>query len=230
MIDLSSFEYNSEYPTLFSFCLTIAVAFVLGSLLAFTYERTSREISRPIHFLQSIVLITIVSATIIQAIGDSVARGLGMIGTLSIIRFRSSIKDTRNLTFMFAAIAIGVSCGVLGFLIGTIGTIGFSITAFILRYSSFSRRDLITRIKLEQIESPINTTAVDTVLRSLCDKSRLVKRQANLNADQIMIYNYWYELRLKRKVPLQQLFIDLNNTEGVKVLKTEQEQDNYNNI
>ncbi len=115
MFDISSIQYNSENPTLIAITFTVLCALLLGVLISFTYEKTSRTVTRPDHFLQAMVLITVVAATIIQAIGDSVARGLGMLGALSIIRFRTTVRDPRNIVFIFASIAAGIACGVFGF-------------------------------------------------------------------------------------------------------------------
>ena len=76
---------------------------------------------------------------VMQAIGDSLARGLGMLGALAIIRFRTTLKNPRNIVFMFAAIATGIACGISGFVIAFIGTISFCFVAVILRFTSFSQ-------------------------------------------------------------------------------------------
>ncbi len=229
MFDPLSLEYNTEFPNLFTFAITMVSAMVLGILLAFTYERTSREISRPIHFLQAMILITIVSATVIQAIGDSVARGLGMIGTLSIIRFRSSIKDTRNLVFMFGAIAIGVACGVFGFLIAIVGTVAFCITAFLLHFSSFSQRAMVGKIKVEYLDTQWKGKEVERAIKKLCSRIRLTKKQA-VTGKEALKFQGTYELKLKRGIELSQLLEHIHRQPGIKVLKLEQESDNYNNI
>jgi len=106
MFDISALQYNSENPALIAIVFTVLCSLVLGVLIAFTYEKTNRTIDSPNHFLQAMVLITIVAATIMQAIGDSVARGLGMLGALSIIRFRTTVRNPRNIVFMFSAVAV----------------------------------------------------------------------------------------------------------------------------
>ncbi|MEM6349012.1 MAG: DUF4956 domain-containing protein, partial [Bacteroidota bacterium] len=69
MFDISFLQYNSESPTLIAIVFTVLCSLMLGGILAFTYEKTSRGVDRPYHFLQAMVLITIVAATIMQAIG-----------------------------------------------------------------------------------------------------------------------------------------------------------------
>jgi len=75
MFDISSLQYNSENPTLMAVGFTVVCALLLGLLIAFTYEKTSKYVNRPDHFLQALVLVTIVAATIIQGIGQVLPAG-----------------------------------------------------------------------------------------------------------------------------------------------------------
>ncbi len=70
-------------------------AFVLSSLIAFTYDKTSRDVATPSDYIQSLVLIAIVAAMIMLAIGNSLARGSGMLGALAIIRFKTTLKNSQ---------------------------------------------------------------------------------------------------------------------------------------
>ncbi|MEZ4990309.1 MAG: DUF4956 domain-containing protein [Saprospiraceae bacterium] len=128
-------QSNTENPTFLSITITVLCAFFLASLIVVTYEWTSRSVQRPLYFLQSMALIAIVAATVMQAIGDSLARGLGMLGALAIIRFRTRISNPRNMAFMFAALACGIACGVFGFTIAIVGTVAFCLVAVLLHYS-----------------------------------------------------------------------------------------------
>ena len=187
MFDLSSLQYNSAYPGLFSIIITVLSSIVLGVVLAFTYDKTSRNVERPDHFIQAIILVTIVAATIIQAIGDSVARGLGMIGALSIIRFRTTIRNPRNIVFMFSAIAIGIATGVFGILIAVIGTLGFSLTAFLLYWSSFSsEKDFFGKLRVELDTSLVNISEVEGVMKQHCKKFMLKRHQVEIKKEKLL--------------------------------------------
>lgn len=139
MLDYLSLEASTEFPAFFTIFYTVLLAFILSSVVAYTHLKTSREIVASVEFLQSLILVSIVSATVMQAIGDSLARGLGMLGALAIIRYRTTLKTPRNMVFTFAALAAGIACGVYAFVIALTGTIGFCIVAFTLRWSPLSR-------------------------------------------------------------------------------------------
>ena len=95
--------------------LCLLVAFVLGKIIAITYQRTYQGLSYSRSFVQSLVLGAVVSTILMLAIGDNLARGLGILGTMALVRFRTNVRDTRDMIFVFAALAIGVSSGVRAF-------------------------------------------------------------------------------------------------------------------
>ena len=138
MLEFLVSQNSSENPSFLSILLAVLSAFFLSSLIVITYELTTRDRSSNDNFLQSLALISIVAATVMQAIGDSLARGLGMLGALAIIRFRTRLDNPRNMTFIFASLAVGISCGVYGFTIAFVGTIIFCLAAVLLRFTRFS--------------------------------------------------------------------------------------------
>ena len=154
MFDLDLLRYNPDTPSFYVMLITALFAFFLSSIIAITYEYTTKSIYRKAHFLQALTLIGIAAATIMQAIGESVAIGLGIIGALSIIRFRTVLDDPRNITFMFASLAAGIACGVLGFVIALTGTLVFCTGAIILRFSPMSNDiELIGELRIQVLKS-----------------------------------------------------------------------------
>ena len=115
---------------------------MLSSALAFVYQKTFRGLSYSRNFVQSIVLISIISTVVIQSVGDSLARGFGIMAAMAIIRFRTNFKDPRDTLFVFASLAAGIACGSYTFQIAIVGTLGFSLAAIILYHSPLGRPSL----------------------------------------------------------------------------------------
>ena len=115
---LQSTNGNTSWLTVI---MTVLIAFILSSIIVITYDFTTKGVKKSVNFLQSLALISIVASTVMQAIGDSVGLGLGMIGVFSIIRFRTALDNPRNMVFMFASLAVGISCGVYGYAIAVAG-------------------------------------------------------------------------------------------------------------
>ena len=110
-----------------------------------------------------------VAPTILQAIGESVAIGLGIIGALSIIRFRTSLSDPRNITFMFASLGAGIACGVMGFTIALTGTAVFCLAAFVLRFSPLRDNDeLVGTLRVRGARGEAMQPAVERELDRFC--------------------------------------------------------------
>jgi hypothetical protein len=88
------------------------VALICGLLLSIIYRATYRGPSYSVTFVNSLVLLTIISSIVIMVIGNNIARAFGLVGAMSIIRFRTAIRDTMDLVYIFLSLAIGMACGV----------------------------------------------------------------------------------------------------------------------
>ena len=236
MVDIELLNYDPNTPSFYVILITALFAFFLSSIIAITYELTTKSIYRKAHFLQSLALIGVVAATVLQAIGDSVARGLGILGALSIIRFRTVLDDPRNITFMFASLAAGIACGVLGFTIALTGTIVFCIGALILSWSPLSNaNELIGELKLHVPKSDNVQNEIERLLKPLCNNFELdqlrflnPKKIEKLTNQGIPIreeisrenlQEFTYLIRLKEKSTLSQLTESMNQIEGLEDLR-----------
>ncbi len=199
MIDLSLFQTNVANPTFISTAYAMLLAFVLGCLLAFTYEKTTAEIRLSHHFLQALILGAIVAATVMHAIGDSLARGLGMLGALAIIRFRTSIINPRNIIFMFASLATGIACGVYGFNAAFAGILAFCGAAFVLRYSPFGRTQQLGSVRFKRDRhDPFGEEDVEAILQRFCKRFELRQLQLSVEAfTERELFRYEYVTVLK---------------------------------
>lgn len=200
MVDFFSIQNSTENPTLLLIIYTVLFSFLLSSLIAFTYEKTSRDVARPLYFIQALVLLAIVTATVMQAIGDSVARGLGMLGALSVIRFRTTLRNPRNIVFMFSSLAVGIACGVYGFLIAIVGTVGFCFTAFVLRFTPFSQKNnLVGNLRFEMPEDEKRLKDIRNILKKYAERFTLKRYKTFNNLEKEDIIEYEYRLKLKQE-------------------------------
>ncbi len=126
-----------EYPQLINITYSFLWAFLLASIIAITHKLTFTGDYYPKNFFQSLVLGAVVTTLVMMAIGDSLARGLGVFGAMAIIRFRTRIDDPRDVLFLFAALSTGLAIGVYGFTISFVGSILFCAVAALLHFSPF---------------------------------------------------------------------------------------------
>ncbi|MCZ6674726.1 MAG: DUF4956 domain-containing protein [Verrucomicrobia bacterium] len=117
---------------------SLALSLLLGSVLAAVYRWTHTGFSFSRSFVQTQVLACIVATIMIIAIGNNLARGLGILGALAIIRFRTPIRDPRDIIFLFASLAIGISSGSGIYTVAILGTLFFAATVLVLNWSPSS--------------------------------------------------------------------------------------------
>lgn len=222
MFDLTAISTNTENPNFITILFTVLCSFLLASLIAFTYEKTSRKVARPDHYIQALVLVAIVAATVMQAIGDSLARGLGMLGALAIIRFRTTLRDPRHMAFMFASIAGGIACGVYGFVIAFTGTIGFCIAAFLLRFTPFSKKhQLIGTLQLEMPQGKEDLKILELILKKHCDDFALKRYRILSGKKKRNSVDYEYTVKLEKEQTGWQLSNDLKEVPEIRAVRLE---------
>lgn len=135
MLERFTAQTATESASLQTLIFVILLSFVLSTLLAFVYQKTYRGLSYSRNYVQAIVLIAIIAAMVIQSIGDSLARGIGIMAAMAIIRFRTNFKNPRDTLFLFASLAAGIACGAFAFAVAVVGTVSFSLVSLALYYS-----------------------------------------------------------------------------------------------
>ncbi len=121
--------------------LVIFWSLILGFIIAFTYRMTHSGISYSQNFTQCLVLISMIVAVIMLIVGTNIARALAFVGTLSIVRFRNSVRDSRDLGFIFFIVCISIICGIRFFPIAMIATVVGCGLIFLMNFTQFGQND-----------------------------------------------------------------------------------------
>lgn len=108
--------------------LHILIACLLGVVIYTSYYFTHAGGVYSKKFNVSLVMLTVLTATVMTVIGNNIALSLGMVGALSIVRFRTAIKDSRDTAYIFWTIIVGICCGVGDYIVAVAG----SFTVFLL--------------------------------------------------------------------------------------------------
>jgi hypothetical protein len=117
--------------------IRILLAFALGLLTALAYRATHKSYSFSYNMVVAIILISMLVSMVLMVIDNSLARAFGLVGALAIIRFRTPIKDIRDIIFLFAGVASGISCGAGAFMIAGVGVVSINIIALLLYWTKF---------------------------------------------------------------------------------------------
>lgn len=176
-----------EYPQLVNVVYSFVWAFVLASIIAITHRLTFTGDHYPRNFFQALILGSIVTTMVMMAIGDSLARGLGVFGAMAIIRFRTRIDDPRDVLFLFAALSTGLAVGVYGFTVSFAGTILFCAAAALLHASPF-RSFAYHHMVYFNLASTRELEAVDGVIASHSAAHRFIGM--TVNKENVLRYQY----------------------------------------
>ena len=123
---LEEFFLNSNIQIDFvNFITAIILSLILGYLVKFTYIKVSRSLNDKEHFSEIFVPLAIITTLVITVVKFSLALSLGLVGALSIVRFRAAIKEPEELVYLFFIIAIGLANGANQFLLSIICRINF---------------------------------------------------------------------------------------------------------
>ncbi|MCR8657585.1 DUF4956 domain-containing protein [Paenibacillus endoradicis] len=126
VITLDSFKSISYYDMV----LGLVVAFGLGMFIYFIYRKSYRGVVYSYNYNVSFVLMTMITALIIMTISTNIVLSLGMVGALSIVRFRTAVKDPLDIVYMFWAISVGIAVGAKIYPLAIFGSVVIGIVIY----------------------------------------------------------------------------------------------------
>ena len=143
---LEGFSLSRQNLTVPNVLLSLACAFLLGLLIFYVYKKTYRGVLYSHSFNISLIMLCMVTTLIIMCISSAPALSLGMVGALSIVRFRTAIKDSRDTVYIFWSIIVGICCGVGDYAVACIGSVvTFAVILLLGCIKSDNRMLLIIR-------------------------------------------------------------------------------------
>ncbi len=167
---------TSANLTFFQSLITMAVALVLGGVIAFTYYKTQSEEYYQRSLAITLCMLPIILSVIILFIGSNIARAFSLAGTLSIIRFRSAPGDAKDIGFIFFDIAAGLACGVGLYGYGALFVIVLCAAIFLLEtFKAFEKKTTNKTLKILIPEDLNFEGAFDDVLDSYTKKHTLTR-------------------------------------------------------
>jgi uncharacterized membrane protein YhiD involved in acid resistance len=138
---LGGLSYADQPLTVSRVILTLLLTFAIGLFIFYIYRKTFKGVLYTRNFNIGLVMTALVTALIIMPISSNVILSLGMVGALSIVRFRTAIKDPIDIVFMFWAIAVGLACGAGFFMVAIVGSPMIGLFVFGLSRANFGSAD-----------------------------------------------------------------------------------------
>lgn len=114
--------------------IALLAALVMSVVIALVYKKTYRGVLYSPSFALTLILLTLVTTPVVMAIGSNVALSMGMVGALSIVRFRTAVKDPLDTAYMFWAITMGILIGSNAYVIAVVAVLGISVIMLAISY------------------------------------------------------------------------------------------------
>lgn len=212
-MDLLDSMVGTSVPDVRAALLSVLVGFILSHLVAAVYTWTHRGLSYSRSFVHALILGGVVASMLMLAIGSNLVWGIGIVGTLAIIRFRTNLRDPRDMVFVFAALAAGIAAGVRAYAAGTVGTLIFCIAALYLNSIGFGARNSFDG--LLRFTLPLSGQGPDDIhslLKKHCSKNVLASLQQMALDD---LTEYAYQVRFRRDNSREALVQDLERVPGL---------------
>jgi uncharacterized membrane protein YhiD involved in acid resistance len=214
MLDNLMLKTTFVNASLINIVYACLLAFLIGVAIAITYVRSFNGLSYSRAFLQALIFAPLLTAVAMQAIGDNVARGLGMMGAFSLLRFRTNIKDTRDMMFMFAALTGGLACGVYAYPIAVVSMIFFCLAVFVVHNMPFNAEpDYDAVLRLQVDNNPELQKSVDGVLRSHARKFSLLSMREMAQGERLDLS---YQLKMQKPESQSRIMSELSRVSSLR--------------
>lgn len=160
---------------LLSLLLSLLVAFIVGQLNAWCYRWTHRGVSYSRTFTQALVLISIIAAMSMSLVVGNVVAAFGLLGGLALIRFRTIIRDSRDIAFVFLAMVCGMAAG-FGYLgtaiLGSVVANAVAAYLFLTGFGAWHARDSLLRFEVPS--HALRSSDFAAVLKDFCRRYSVV--------------------------------------------------------
>jgi uncharacterized membrane protein YhiD involved in acid resistance len=211
----SSLETAALFPiTGIQIALNICVALICGFAISLLYRHTYRGPGYSVAFVNTILLLTMITSMVIMTIGSNLARAFGLVGAMSIIRFRTAVKDTQDIVYIFFALAVGMAAGGGYYNIAFMGT---AIIGVVIYLSSLTTGSVLQKEEyLLQVSCQMNgddTPPHVSLLKRYCRSHHVINTRAlGDEGDRLEIAYY---VKLRDKGSSDRFVRELRQTKGV---------------
>ena len=188
--------------------LVLVISFLVSLIIFYTYKNTYTGVMYNPRFNVSLIMITMITTIVMVVIGSNISVSLGMVGALSIIRFRTAVKDPRDTAFIFWCVVSGLACGTQNYNIVIAGSLFVCIILFVFKKITASDEKYILVVKGNSFDiSEVNQRINKSIPYNKC-KGKYVSK------DGIELV---YDIRFKKKVN-DSIINDLAKISGVNTI------------
>jgi uncharacterized membrane protein YhiD involved in acid resistance len=205
---------NVFTPTVSEIILNLMISLCCSFIVSLIYRFTYKGPGYSGGFVNSIIFLSVITTLVIMIIGNNLARAFGLVGALSIIRFRTAVKDTIDIVFIFLSLTIGMASGVGYYKLAILGTIVVGVILIFFskdKFSFFLNNQYMLQFVHPGIED--KGSAIIKTLSSYCSSFEMLNVRS---LDTEKAFEYSFYVSIKKNKDTNRLINDLNNHESIR--------------
>jgi uncharacterized membrane protein YhiD involved in acid resistance len=193
--------------------VNLLISFVLGLVISFVYKKTHRGLSYSQSFVVTNIFIAVIVCMVIMIIGNNLARAFALVGALSIIRFRTVVKDTKDTAYIFWSLAVGMAAGTGSYFLALAGTVVITFIAIILyitNYGSIYKSEFILQFRTRNDNDKKNE--YNNVISEYTKSSKLLNVESSGDNKSLKLS---FDVVMKEDKSYDQFVTDLSSIQGL---------------
>ena len=208
LTDISHIYHPSEI------LINLVLSFILGVSISLIYKKTHKGLSYSQSFMVTNIFVAVIVCMVIMIIGNSLARAFALVGALSIIRFRTVVKDTKDTAYIFWSLATGMAAGTGSYFLAIAGSIIISGIALILFYTNFGsiiKSEFIVQFRINSNDSNI-TSQYNRLISDFTKSHTLLSSESSGDGQTIKVS---FDVVMKEEMKQNELISKISKIDGV---------------
>jgi len=193
--------------------INLIIAFFLGFIISSVYKKTHKGLSYSQSFVLTNIFVCVIVSMVIMVIGNNLARAFALVGALSIIRFRTVVKDTKDTAFIFWSLATGMASGTGSYFLAISGTAVISMIALVLYYTNYGsifKSEFI--IQFRSRNSAKNKKNYNKIFSEYCKSSTLLNAESSGDGQSLKLS---FDIVLKENKTYDEFIQKLSKVSGL---------------
>lgn len=223
---LEALQDNTDVFSTSDVVFSTILSFLLSLVIAYVYKITYRGVSYTQSYVHTLIMMAMIVSVIMLVIGSNIARAFSLVGALSIIRFRNAVKDTRDVGYIFFAMAIGMATGTRFYLVAIVATFVISFVMWGLTTLNMFAKDVREQILKIRVDADMRQEVLfERIFDRYLSRYNLI---ASETVQAGLLTEYVYGIELKRQNEAQEFMQEiskLNNNNKVALITGHHEVD-----
>ena len=194
--------------------INLILAFIFGLVISLVYKFTHKGLSYSQSFMITNVFVSVIVCMVIMIIGNNLARAFALVGALSIIRFRTVVKDTKDTAYIFWSLASGMALGTGSYFLAIAGNTIISLIAYILfktNYGSIVKSEFILQFRIKSGDKKISENYYK-ILSKYTKSQTLLSSEASDDKNSIKVS---LDIIMKEEFNQNNLLEEISKVEGL---------------